>query len=162
EDLDPLKMRRRYTKYTKCQIALVVLVENDEIKQLLARHGVIAESVADIKPISVISAPVLTDVYAHVGENKFLGITGRPRRRLQSLTTSQTYEINNRVYLCLSSLQSEKEDYRMSDALLMTEVITQELAYIHKHWLSQEAAVFTLMVDKHLANMPNVEHLFLT
>src|SRR5690606_31181724 len=44
----------------------------------------------------------------------------------------------------------------------MTEVITQELAYIHKHWLSQEAAVFTLMVDKHLASMPNVEHLFLT
>jgi hypothetical protein len=162
EDLDPLKMRRRSTKFTKCQIALVVLVENDDIKQQLARHGVIAESLQDIKPMSVISAPLLTDVYAHVGENEMLGITGRPRRRLQSLTTSQTYEINNRVYLCLSSLQSEKEDYRMYDAALMTEVITQELAYIHKHWLSQEVAVFTLLIDKRLANMPNAEHLFLT
>src|SRR5690606_4378832 len=132
EELDPLKMRRRSTKFTKCQIALVVLVENDEIKQQLVRQGVIAESIQDIKPLSVVSAPVLTEAYAHVGQNEFLGITGRPRRRLQSLTTSETYEINNRIYLCLSSLQSEKEDYRMYDAELMTKVITQEIAYIHK------------------------------
>ena len=162
DDLDPLKMRRRSTKFTKCQIALVVLAENDEVKQQLASNGVIAESLQDIKPISVISASTLTDVYAHIGENKALGITGRPRRRLQSLTTSQTYEINDRVYLCLSSLQSDKEDYRLFDVHTITEVITQEIAYIHKHWLSKEVAVFTFMVGKRLASIPNVQHLFTT
>lgn len=162
EDLDSLKIRRRSTKFNKSQIALVVLAENEEIKQRLARHGVIAESLQDIKPMSVVSAPTLIDAYAHVGENKVLGITGRPRRRLQSLATSQTYEINNRVYLCLSSLQSEKEDYRMFDAHLMTEFITQEVAYIHKHWLSSEVAVFTLLVDKRLASIPGAEDLFLS
>lgn len=162
DDLDPLKMRRRSTKFNKSQIALVVLAENEEVKQYLARNGVIAESLQDIKPISVISAPAVIDAYAHVGENKVLGVTGRPRRRLQSLATSQTYEINNRVYLCLSSLQSVKEDYWMFDARLMVEVITQEIAYIHKHWLSSEVAVFTLLIDKRLAHIPNAEDLFLT
>lgn len=162
EDLDPLKMRRRSTKFVKSQIALVVLAENDDIKQHLARHGVIAESLQDIKPISVVSATALIDAYAQVGENNVLGITGRPRRRLQSLATSQTYEINNRVCLCLSSLQSEKDDYRMFDADWMTEVISQEITYIHKHWLSSEVAVFTLLVDKRLATTPSVEILFST
>jgi phosphorylase kinase alpha/beta subunit len=162
EDLDPLKMRHRSTKFNKSQIALVILAENDDIKQYLARHGVIAESLQDIKPMAVVSAPALTEAYSHVGENKMLGITGRPRRRLQSLATSQTYEINNRVYLCLSSLQGEKNDFRMFDAQLITEVITQEIAHIYKHWLSSEVAVFTLLVDKRLANIPNAETLFLT
>jgi hypothetical protein len=162
DDLDPIKMRRRSTKFTKCQVALVVLAENDDVKQKLVNNGVIAESLQDIKPISVIPAPVLTDAYAHIGENEALGITGRPRRRMQSLTTSQTYEINGRVYLCLSSLQSEKEDYRLVDAESIAEIIMQEISYIHKHWLNKEVAVFTLMVDKRLANIPNVQHLFTT
>ena len=162
DDLDPLKMRRRSTKFIKSQIALVVLAENDEVKQHLARHGVIAESLQDIKPMAVASAPALTEVYAHVGENKSLGLTGRPRRRLQSLATSQTYEINNKVYLCLSSIQSEREDYRMYDAHLMSQVITEEIAHIYKHWLSPEVAVFTLLIDQHLAHIPNAEELFTT
>src|SRR5690606_19417235 len=123
------------------QIALVVLAENDEVKQHLARHGVIAESLQDIKPMAVASARALTEDYAHIGENKSLGLTGRPRRRLQSLATSQTYGINNTVYLSLSSIQSEREDYRMYDAHLMRQVITEEIAHIYKHWLSSEVAV---------------------
>src|SRR5690606_5238145 len=86
----------------------------------------------------------------------------RPRRRLQSLATSQTYEINNKVYLSLSSIQSEREDYRMYDAHLMRQVITEEIAHIYKHWLSSEVAVFTLLVDQHLAHIPNVDELFAT
>lgn len=162
DDLDPLKMRRRATKFINTQIALVVLAENDEVKQHLARHGVIAESLQDIKPMAVASARALTEVYAHIGENKSLGLTGRPRRRLQSLATSQTYEINNKVYLSLSSIQSEREDYRMYDAHLMRQVITEEIAHIYKHWLSSEVAVFTLLVDQHLAHIPNVDELFAT
>lgn len=160
EDLDPLKMRRRSTRFVKSQIALVVLAEDEQVKQQLARHGVLAETLQDIKPMAVISAPGLVDAYAHVGANTSLGLSGRPRRRLQSLATSQTYEINNKVYLCLSSLQSEKSDYRMYDAELMKEIVSQELAYIHKHWLSNEVAVFTLLIDRNLSQVPNAKLLF--
>lgn len=160
EDLDPLKMRRRSTRFVKSQIALVVLAEDEQVKQQLARHGVLAETLQDIKPMAVISAPGLVEAYAHVGANTSLGLSGRPRRRLQSLATSQTYEINNKVYLCLSSLQSEKSDYRMYDAELMKEIVSQELAYIYKHWLSNEVAVFTLLIDRNLSQVPNAKLLF--
>lgn len=160
DHLDPLKMRRRSTRFIKSNIALVVLAENDTIKQYLAKYGVIAESLQDIKPMGVVSASGLMEAYAHVGENKSLGLTGRPRRRVQSLATSQTYEINNKIYLCLSWLQSEREDYRMYDAQWLIENLTQEIQFIYKNWLSSEVAVFTLMVDHRLYKIPNADLLF--
>ncbi|MBE8717492.1 glycoside hydrolase family 15 protein [Cellvibrio polysaccharolyticus] len=162
DDLDPCALRARSTQFNKTQLALVVLADSEETKQTLVKHGVIVESLQDIKPMTVISAAGLMEAYAHVGENEAMGMTGRPRRRLQSLTTSQTYLINNRVYLCLSSLQSEQEDYRNSDAKLLVELITQEITYIHRHWLDQEVAVFTLLFDEHLSGIPNVESLLST
>lgn len=160
DDLDPLKMRRRSTRFIKSNIALVVLAENDSIKQQLAKYGVIAESLQDIKPMGVVSATGLMEAYAHVGENKALGLTGRPRRRAQSLATSQTYEINNKVYLSLSWLQTEREDYRLSDAQWLIENLMREIEFIHKHWLSHEVAVFTLIMDQRLSKIPNAELIF--
>ena len=160
DDLDPLKMRRRSTRFVKSQIALVILAETEEVKTALTKQGIIAETLQDIKPMAVVSAPSLMEAYAHIGENKALGLSGRPRRRLQSLTTSQAHEINNKVYLCLSWLQSEKEDYRMFDSQMLIEYITQEIQYIHKHWLSSNVAVFSFLVDKKLCKIPNVNSLF--
>jgi hypothetical protein len=162
DDLDPLKMRRRSTKFNKSNLALVVLAENDQIKQHLAKHGVIAESLQDIKPMGVVSASGLMEVYAHIGENKSLGLTGRPRRRVQSLATSQTYDINNKIYLCLSWLQSEREEYRMYDAHWISQHLQREIHFIYKNWLSSEVAVFTLMMDHRLYKIPNAEVLFQT
>jgi len=160
EDLDPLRMRRRSTRFIKSQIALVILAETEEVKATLTKQGIIAETLQDIKPMAVVSAPSLMEAYAHIGENKALGLTGRPRRRLQSLTTSQAHEINNKIYLCLSWLQSEKEDYRMFDSQMLIEYVTQEIQYIHKHWLSSNVAVFTFLVDDKLCKIPCVNELF--
>ncbi|ACE85961.1 glycoside hydrolase family 15 protein [Cellvibrio japonicus] len=160
DDLDPLKMRRRSTRFIKSNIALVVLAENESIKNQLVKYGVIAESLQDIKPMGVVSATGLMEVYSHVGENKSLGLTGRPRRRAQSLATSQTYEINNKVYLSLSWMQTEREDYRLFDAQWVVENLTREIEFIYKNWLSKEVAVFTLMVDQRLSAIPNVSVVF--
>lgn len=162
ENLDPCALRARSTQFNKTQLALVVLADSEDTKQTLVSHGVIVETLQDIKPMAVISAAGLMEAYALVGENEALGMTGRPRRRLQSLTTSQTYQINNRVYLCLSSLQGEPEDYRNSDAALLVELITQEITYIHRHWLDPNVAVFTLLFDQHLVAIPNVQLLLNT
>ena len=162
DDIDPLKMRRRSTKFIKSNIALVVLAENDQIKQHLAKNGVIAESLQDIKPMAVVSASGLMEVYAHIGENKALGLTGRPRRRVQSLATSQTYEINNKIYLCLSWMQSEREDYRLYDAQWVAQNLEQEIHFIYKNWISSKVAVFTLMMDHRMCKIPNANLIFQT
>lgn len=147
DDLDPLRMRRRARQFRQNQVALVVLAENAEVKQHLAQHGVIAETLKDILPNRVLSAPNLVDIYTHVGANKSLELSGRPRRRLQSLATSQIYEINGQPCLCLSWIQSEQDDYRSLDARLMAETIEREIAHLRNQWSSREVAVYTWMVS---------------
>lgn len=160
DDLDPLKLRRRSRNSSNTQIALVVLAESENVKNYLAEHGVIAETLKDIRPINVITAPGLVDTYTHVGANKTLNLSGRPRRRLQSLATSQTYQINGKSSLCLSWIQSEHDDYRGYDPVLMARNIEREIAHIRSHWLNQEVAVFTWMIDEHFCHTHNVEVLY--
>ncbi|WP_341938755.1 glycoside hydrolase family 15 protein [Marinimicrobium sp. C2-29] len=162
DHLDPLVLRRRATRYTRTQIALVVLCENDEGKKYLAQQGVIAETFQDIRPLAALPAPELVKAYSYVGANTALNLTGRPSRRLQSLGSSQTYEINGVVYLCLSWLQSESDDYRLYDAQWFSDSLGHEIEHIRKHWVNSEVAVFTLLLTRELCHIPHAEILFTT
>ena len=132
DDLDPLRMRRRSRRFIQTQLALVVLAENDEVKTRLAEQGVIAETLDDVAPIQVIQAQQLVEAYARVGANPAMGLSGRPKRRLQSLSTSQSYLINGRQFLCLSWMQGGLEDYRGYDARRIALKVEQEVAHILK------------------------------
>ncbi len=160
DHLDPLSLRRRATKFIKSHIALVVLAENDVTKDILSAHGVIAETLQEIRPLIALPAPELVKAYGHVGANASLHLTGRPARRLQSLASSQTYQINGKVYLSLSWLQSEEDDYRLYDARWFSDSLAQEIEHIRKHWINQEVAVFTLLLTHELCQMPHVDTLF--
>ncbi|UTF60600.1 glycoside hydrolase family 15 protein [Gilvimarinus sp. DA14] len=161
-DLDPLHIRRRSTRFSQAQMALVVLAENEAVKTTLSQNGVIAESLEDIKPINVLSAPHLMEAFTRVGANESLGLSGRPRRRLQSLATSHTYRINGKVCLCLSWLQSEAFDYRLYDAEFLSELLITEVSHIRKHWTDAEVAVFTLKVNASICQIPNAAVFFQT
>ena len=161
-EIDAVNLRGNTTRLRVSQVALVVLAENETVKRQLAENGVIAESINDIAPIRVVSAPHLVEAYAQVGANNMLRLSGRPRRRLQSLATSQTYEINDQQCLCLSWIQSEDDDYRMRDAELVSIKLKKEIAHIRKHWLNSEAAVFTLLITQDLCNAPSASILYRT
>ena len=162
QDLDPLSLRQRSTRFARTQIALVVLAEDSDVKKQLSSHGVITEALDDIKPIGVLTAPHLVEVYTHVGANAALELTGRPPRRLQSLTSSHTYRINNNLFLCLSWLQSEGSDYRLYDGEFLSQMLIEEITHIRKHWVEQEVAVFTLLVRADMATIPGADTLFST
>ncbi|EWH10441.1 phosphorylase kinase alphabeta [Catenovulum agarivorans DS-2] len=160
DDLDPCKLRYRSTSTNETQIAVVILAENEQIKQLLANHGVIAETPAEIAPIGVMTANQLVEAYQHLGENPVLGLSGRPRRRMQSLATAKTYQINNNQYLCLSSVQQDSCNYRNYDAELDCEILINEINHINKHWINKQAAVVTYMVTQSMCESAQTKPLF--
>ncbi len=159
DDIDPLRMRKRSRQHIKTQVAIVVLAENEDVKNILIENGVIAETLDEINPVNVISAPHLVEMYSLIGQNAQLGLSGRPKRRL-SLATSQAYEINGEPCLCLSWLQSEDNEYRSCDARYLSESVKREVSYIYSQWYSNQAAVFTWLVDQRFCNTPHAEHLF--
>ncbi|MCU4676074.1 glycoside hydrolase family 15 protein [Catenovulum sp. 2E275] len=162
DDIDPLKLRQRSSRSNPTQIALVVLAENETIKETLASHGVIAETAKEIAPIKVMAASQLAEAYQQLGSNPALGLTGRPKRRFQSLATAHTYCINQTNYLCLSSLHSEQNNYRLYDGELESDVLLNEIALLNKHWINKEVAVMTYMVTESMCNSANIKPLFNT
>ncbi|WP_075186798.1 glycoside hydrolase family 15 protein [Teredinibacter haidensis] len=160
-DLDPLGLRGKTTQFARAQVALVVLAENEHVKHQLASNGVIAESIDDISPIRAISAPHLVEAYGQVGANQKLNLSGRPKRRLLSLATSQTYNLNDQQCLCLSWIQGDQsDDYSLRDAGLVAKMMKKEISHILEHWLNSEVAVFTFMVSEQLCRAPDSHLLF--
>ncbi|KAG7264863.1 hypothetical protein CRUP_035435 [Coryphaenoides rupestris] len=75
-----------------------ILAESEEIKALLLKEGIEVETVADIHPIHVQPSRVLSHIYARLGSNRRLGLTGRPYRRVGVLGTSKFYIIRNTMF----------------------------------------------------------------
>lgn len=159
-DLDPLKLRITTSKSHKTSIALVVIAENKIIKDNLIKKGVIAESLDELRPLDILTADSLMDAYADVGQNKSLGLTGRPKRRVQILGTAQTYTINDKQYLSLSWLQTKRLDYRLADVQWFIDSLLYEIDYIHRHWLSPDVAVLTVYIDNEFSKIPNIDNLY--
>lgn len=161
-DLDPLKLSQRAKKESDAQLALVVIADNDSVKQQLAEKGVIAETIEDIKPIKVISASELVEAFRQVGANKTLKLSGRPKRRFQGLATAQTYSINQQAYISLSGLQFDENNYRVFDAELASSNLTREINYVSKNWINTEVAVFTYLITQDMCDAVNADVLLNT
>ncbi|WP_163930060.1 glycoside hydrolase family 15 protein [Paraferrimonas sp. SM1919] len=159
QDLDPVNLRQSQTRDAKPSVALVILAQDEQVKKLLANAGVISETIAEIAPLKVCSASQLISVYADVGSNEQLGLTGRPKRRLHSLASSHPYNINGQKLLCLSWLQDQAGDYSRLDGRLLCEIIHSEITYIKDHWFYAEPAVVTLLIDHRICQLSGSEQL---
>uniref|UniRef100_A0A8C8LRK2 Phosphorylase b kinase regulatory subunit n=1 Tax=Oncorhynchus tshawytscha TaxID=74940 RepID=A0A8C8LRK2_ONCTS len=97
-EIDPLN--RRFSTIPKPDVVVQVsiLAENEEIQELLMKNGIEVETIADIHPIHVQPARVLSHIYARLGRNQRLGLTGRPYRRIGCLGTSKFYVIRNTIF----------------------------------------------------------------
>ncbi|MBR7889824.1 glycoside hydrolase family 15 protein [Marinomonas sp. A79] len=159
-DLDPLGLHRIQYRPNKVTTSMVILAQNDKVKQKLINAGCLCQTLEDIAPLKAISADQLVETYRHLGASEILGLTGRPNRALNSLATSQAFSINDESYLCLSWIQNEDKDYRKIDPTLFQAHIRNELKIIANHWYYQANAVFTILIDDAMSEMKGSDALF--
>ncbi|MBJ7537398.1 glycoside hydrolase family 15 protein [Marinomonas transparens] len=160
DDLDPLGLHKIQHKPNKPTTSMVILAQNDAVKQKLLDAGCLCQTLEDIAPLKAISAQQLVNTYRHLGASDVLGLTGRPNRALNSLATSQAFNINDESYLCLSWIQNEDKDYRKIDPALFQAHIRNELSIIAEHWYYQTNAVFTILIDEAISDMQGCDELF--
>ncbi len=160
DDLDPLGLHKIQHRKHKITTSMVILAQNDKVKQKLMDAGCLCQTLDEIAPLKAITAEQLVTTYQHLGESTSLGLTGRPNRALNSLATSQAFSINNEHYLCLSWIQNEDKDYRKIDPDLFQAHIRNELTSLANHWYYQANAVFTILIDEAISEMSNSHELF--
>lgn len=97
-ELDPLNRRLGAQKKPDVVVQVVILAEDNDIQDKLAEHDLHVQTIAEVAPIEVQPARVLSHLYTYLGRNKKLGLSGRKSRDVGILSTSKLYSLKDRIF----------------------------------------------------------------
>lgn len=97
-ELDPLNRRLGAQKKPDVVVQVVILAEDNDIRDKLAEHDLHVQTIAEVAPIEVQPARVLSHLYTYLGRNKKLGLSGRKSRDVGILSTSKLYSLKDRIF----------------------------------------------------------------
>ncbi len=149
-EVDPLGRRLRVGAARDPVVQIALLAEDEALQLELEAHGVQTQTPQQIEPIEVRRAGELADAYNQIGRNDSLGLTGRPVRRLRSLTTSKIFRIRGQLMVFLPSFLDAQKFYLTLDRQYLVEQIKGELAYIRRNWRQLGRPIVTLLLTRPL------------
>ncbi|MBD2519274.1 glycoside hydrolase family 15 protein [Nostoc sp. FACHB-973] len=145
-DIDPLGRHLCVGKKREISVQIALLAEDEDLQAKLEVHGIEAQTPTQLEPIQVRKPGDLSAIYTQIGRNNKLGLTGRPVRRLRSLTTSRIFRIRNQTIVFLPSFLDSQQFYLTLDYHFLLDQIRSELAYIQKYWSDLGRPTLTLML----------------
>lgn len=155
EDIDPLN-RRVYEKGNRdSTVAIVVIAENDAVKEQLARNGIDCESIEDLKPIAVLHAEKLTELYTLIGKNTKLGLSGRPDAVMRTLSTTRLHQIGSQTVLFLPYYASQKGFYFGYDNRLLVDHFRSSVKFLAKEWGKEKLPILPFLVREDMLSDQN-------
>lgn len=149
-DIDPCGryLRRGQRRTATIQIALIA--EDEALQGKLESNNITTQTLKQVEPIQVRHARELAAAYTYVGRNLKLALTGRPQRRMRSLTTARVYKIKKDTLVFLPSFLEPERFYLTLDYHFLVSNIKSELAYIHRHWQSLGRPIVTLLLTQEM------------
>uniref|UniRef100_A0A668SBH7 Phosphorylase b kinase regulatory subunit n=1 Tax=Oreochromis aureus TaxID=47969 RepID=A0A668SBH7_OREAU len=133
-EIDPLNRRFSTSFKPDVVVQVCVLAESEEIQELLRDLGIEVQTMAEVLPIRVMPARILSHVYVRLGNSKKLNLSGRPYRHIGVLGTSKFYEIRNRSYIFTPQFLDQHHFYLALDNQMIVEMLRTELAYLSCCW----------------------------
>ncbi|WP_088894330.1 glycoside hydrolase family 15 protein [Leptolyngbya ohadii] len=146
DEIDPLGRYRRAGKRQAPLVQIALLAEDETLQAELATYGIACQTPAQVSPIQVRRAEELSHVYYQIGRNDKLKLTGRPVRRLRSLTTSRIFRVRGETIVFLPSFLDSQQFYLTLDYHFLVAQIKGELAYIRRHWHQLGRPTMTLLL----------------
>jgi len=149
-EIDPLGRRLRVGAAREPVVQVALLAEDEALQMDLEAQGVSTQTPKQIEPMQVRRAGELSLAYNQIGRNDAMGLTGRPVRRLRSLTTSKVFLIRGQQMLFLPSFLDPQKFYLMLDRQFLVAQIRSELAYIRRNWRQTGRPTITLLLTRPL------------
>jgi phosphorylase kinase alpha/beta subunit len=133
-ELDPLNRRLGAQKKPDVVVQVVIIADDKEIQDKLAEYGFNVQTVAEVAPIEVQPARILSHLYTYLGRNKKLGLTGRKSRDVGILSTSKLYSLKDRIFAFTPQNFDYDEYYTTRDPDLLASNFTSNLAFLSNSW----------------------------
>ncbi|XP_053600146.1 probable phosphorylase b kinase regulatory subunit alpha isoform X4 [Plodia interpunctella] len=146
-ELDPLNRRLCSEKKPDVVVQIVILAEDNEIRDKLLEYDLHVQTINEVAPIEVQPARVLSHLYTYLGRNKKLGLSGRKSRDVGILSTSKLYSLNDRIFAFTPQFSDMKRFYIASDYELMVDTLKAEINFLKSSWqnlLGRPLVVLTL------------------
>ncbi|XP_017466405.1 PREDICTED: probable phosphorylase b kinase regulatory subunit alpha isoform X7 [Rhagoletis zephyria] len=133
-ELDPLNRRLGAQKKPDVVVQVVIIAEDNEIRDKLTEHDLHVQTIAEVAPIEVQPARVLSHLYTYLGRNRKLGLTGRKSRDVGILSTSKLYSLKDRIFAFTPQNIDYEEYYTTRDPDLLASNFTTNLAFLTNNW----------------------------
>ncbi|XP_032928245.1 phosphorylase b kinase regulatory subunit alpha, skeletal muscle isoform isoform X1 [Catharus ustulatus] len=133
-EIDPLNRRFATVPKPDVVVQVCILAETDGIKAILQKEGIDVETVADVYPIRVQPARILSHIYARLGRNKQMCLTGRPYRHMGVLGTSKLYKIRKSIFTFTPQFIDQQQFYLALDNKMIVEMLRTDLSYLCSRW----------------------------
>jgi phosphorylase kinase alpha/beta subunit len=147
-DMDPLgRHRRRLKPSSPVQIAL--LAEDLETQTQLANLGISVDRMDQLESLELWHTRELARFYGAQGASQILGLTGRPQRRLRTLTTARFYRVGDRRLAFVPSILADHHDHLALDMAILSQRLRSEVVYLSRNWQSQGLPTLVLPLGQH-------------
>jgi len=146
-DIDPLGRHLHVRRQRQPVVQIALLAEDEAMQSKLATYGIDTQTPKQIEPIQVRKATELAYAFTQIGRNDKLGLTGRPYRRLRSLTTSRIFRMRGETVVFLPSLLDQQQFYLALDPHFLVTQIRSEVAHIQRHWNQLGRPTMTLLLS---------------
>lgn len=156
-DLDPLGRRLQVGRQRRATVQVALVAEDAELQELLAERGIATETPDQVDPVQIREADELAEVYAQIGRNDKFSLSGRPIRRLRSLTTSRVFRIRGETIVFLPSFSDEQTFYLAFDEPFTIAQAKSELAYVSQHWQQLGRPLMVLPLTWRMVDRENRE-----
>ena len=133
-DIDPLGRHQQLDTTMKPVVQLALIAEDRALQKELESRGVRAQTLEQIQPIKLQRAGDLSEAYYQIGRNDKLGLTGRPVRRLLTLSTSRLFRLRGEWVVCPPAFFDRREFYLSLDPHFLAARFKSELNYLHRYW----------------------------
>ncbi|XP_032083928.1 phosphorylase b kinase regulatory subunit alpha, skeletal muscle isoform isoform X2 [Thamnophis elegans] len=133
-EIDPLN--RRFSTIPKPVVVVQVclLAETEAIQAILREEGILVETVAEVHPMRIQPARILSYIYARLGRNKRMGLSGRPLRHMGVLATSKFYDIRDNIFAFTPEFIDQQQFYLALDNQMIVEMLRTDLSYLCSRW----------------------------
>ncbi|CAM0134733.1 hypothetical protein VKS41_000715 [Umbelopsis sp. WA50703] len=148
-EIDPLGRRFNASgkDYRDSVVQIVLLTEDEQLQNTLSMFGLETQTLKQISPTFTVLPPdALKEVYAGLGMNSKLELTGRPKRPIGSLGTSRLYRVQGELYAFTPHFMDNEEFYLNSDADFLVSAFESEVAFVQKNWFYPGRPTMTVLL----------------
>ncbi|XP_076312264.1 putative phosphorylase b kinase regulatory subunit alpha isoform X1 [Tachypleus tridentatus] len=148
-ELDPLNRRLCSEKKPDVVVQVVILAENSIIQEKLLSHDIHVQTIFEVSPIEVQPARVLSHIYAYLGRNKKMNLSGRQSRDVGLLSTSKLYTLQDRIFAFTPQNLDREDFYIMNDIELMANTLRSDIGFLSSNWRMLGRPTVSLILHHH-------------